>query len=1506
MDTEVYVYDDKIRPIDKVEFSILGNEEIKRISALRDDPNGIDIPELYDNADPKRGGLIDPRLGAVNNEIDCATCGLNSTKCNGHFGHIALAEPVFHYGYFQIVKRILSCTCLRCSKLLTHKNEDLIIDMLKNKTGRNRLNEVRNLTKNVSNCQNCGTPVSKIKIEINKNYIQILLVAEIALSPGVSDNLTEDDGFDPNKKRLRQILTPDKVYEILSNISDEDCRIMGIEPTRTRPEDMVQHIFPVPPVQVRPSVKADFMSTNAIEDHLTVKLADIIKANSRIRKYKEAITDSEVALKYGADQAQLLQYHTATYFDNETLALPKSEQRAKPTKSLSSRLKGKEGRVRNNLMGKRVDFSARTVITPDPSLDVNELGVPIKIAKNLTFPEIVTPQNIKKLQKLVKNGRKKYPGANFVFPLSNSSSNRRVLPIDLRYREGGVDLKYGDIVERHLVNGDYVLLNRQPTLHKLSMMGHKVKIIENDNYATLRLNVSVTGPYNADFDGDEMNIFVPQSLQSAFELEKIGSVSKQIITPRVSLPIIGLVQDGLVGSYLMTRNDKKICWQDAMNILSYTTFDDFEKMEKRDYLGTELVSKIIPNKISTKKGNFELIRGQINNDKGILNKKMLGAKKPNSLIHLIWDEYGQIETQNFIDNIQRMVNNFNIFNGFSVGLGDIDMAEDLNKIMNHLFETKKLEVKHKITEIENNPSVMDTNLFEQTVFAELNTIRDEVSKLIVDNMDVDNNFKVMSVGSESKGGPINLGQMAGCVGQQAVEGQRIRKKINGRTLPYFHQNDDSAEARGFIQSSYVSGLTPIEFIQHNMSSREGLIDTAIKTAESGYVQRKLIKTMEDISVKYDGTVRNSNDTILQFIYGDCGIDCIKQYNHELISLLVNNNEFDKLYKFSDTELKKYKLSKDENDKYVKQIKTLRDIIRQSQRKANINFKLFNAKYMLPVNFHRIIENTKFTNDKSSDKLEPKYILKCLEDMCEYEQTKIISISKKEMKNKNNQKLKDENISKTIFRYSLHNFLSPKRVLEEYKFNKKQFDSIMSQIKTSFNKNIVEPGEMVGVISAQSIGEPVTQMTLNTFHSAGIGSKGTAALGVPRVRELLSVSKNMKTPMMELYFNDDFKKSKNMANKIGSFIKYTNIGDIRQKIDIFYEPNPYKKDGHMEQDKVFNIFHSHNPRKHSCQSEITNLPWLMRIELDKEKMIDKDITLLDIKSKFCSFWEKRHLLVKGLKKDEKKILEQIQQIAILSNSDNSSKPILHIRFDMFNFNYSTIIKFVDILIENFQLKGIENIKDIYDIKSERVVSFDDKTGEIKKDEEYVVYSSGVNLTDIRYLNGIDQNRTICNDIISIYEEFGIESARLALLREIKGVIEGAGNNVNYQHLSLLADVMTSNGNLVSVDRHGINKVDTNPFARSTFEKTIEQFINAAVFCETDSMRSVSSRIMSGLVIKGGTGAINLKLDTDLLENSEFVETSFTYDKKLLTEVSQDPVIKDTIDNDNINEEIFMPM
>jgi DNA-directed RNA polymerase II subunit RPB1 len=487
--------------IQKINFAVFGNQEVVRYSSI-DEAHGITIAEAYDNGEPKAGGLIDKRLGVTDNNLYCDTCGLMTNDCPGHFGHTELAEEVFHFGYLDIAKNVLNCICLQCSKLLITKNKEDIIETLGTSFGKNRFAKIKKLTSNVKFCQhpdnNCGKPVGKISKEITKSGSIQLIVTYMR-------DAKQDDGGDGQaqvqstgkKKKDIEILTPSRVYNIFKNIDDNDCRLMGFNPTKNRPEYFIIKYFPIPPVAIRPSVRLEMLSSGPSEDGLTSKLADIVKDNGRLRKQKDKTLLIGEESKYTQDYHMLLQYDIATYYDNES-TLPKSEQKgSKASKSVSERLKGKTGRIRGNLMGKRVNFSARTVITSDPNLGLDELGVPIKIAMNVTFPEVVTPFNIDRLSKLVRNGRDVYPGANFVIPYHSMESGKQS-KIDLRYRKKSVKLHNGDIVERHIVDGDPVLFNRQPSLHKMSMMCHRIRVIKDESLNTFRLNVTVTTPYNAD------------------------------------------------------------------------------------------------------------------------------------------------------------------------------------------------------------------------------------------------------------------------------------------------------------------------------------------------------------------------------------------------------------------------------------------------------------------------------------------------------------------------------------------------------------------------------------------------------------------------------------------------------------------------------------------------------------------------------------------------------------------------------------------------------------------------------------------------------------------------------------------------------------------------------------------------------------------------------------------------------------------------------------------------
>ena len=933
-----YKFDEDINHIKQIQFSVFSNDIITDYSSVNKDVNGINLPESYENSEPKRGGLVDTRLGITDYNLLCAYCGLGAKDCPGHFGHTKLVSPVFHFGFFSTVKSILNCICLKSSRLLAHKFPDELNKIVRSYKGKRRFNEVKKLCMSV-NVSDVGVPVPKIREEKKKGTGALYLVAETNLT-----NIVSEDGEVDDRKTIKEQLSASDIYSIFRNLSDEDFRYLGFNPSLFRPEDLLLSTFPIPPVAIRPSLRADYLASTIYEDDLTHKLADIIKTNEKLRAQKEKELISGEESKYGIDLHNYLQYHVVTYFDNDKSTFLTAEQKVggKKFKSISERIKSKKGRIRGNLMGKRVNFSARSVITSDPNLKLNELGVPRKIAMEITFPEVVTSFNIERLTKLVRNGRYIYPGANFVMQ-GNTIGSSNVREYDMRYRKKALKLRYGDIVERHLVNGDPVLFNRQPSLHKLSMMCHRVKILDDDRFNTFRLNVNVTQPYNADFDGDEMNLFAPQSIQTQTELAVIADVNKLIISPKNSYPIIGPVQDSVLGSYILTNDNIKIDWHDLMNILINCININLRdlKITKKDYTGKQLYNLIIPSGINVIDSSATIKDGDILSGivKNSVNK---------NIINDCWDRYGPKITADYITNIQRLIVNFILYQGFSVGLKDCYI---------------KKEVKKKVTvEVENNPELLDANIFEESVKSNLNASKGDIQQIVMKDIDDSNNFFIM-INSGSKGKKINAMQIMGVLGQDNFKQARIAKEVNERTLPHFFKNDDTSVARGYIQNSYLDGLSPHEFFFHHMTGREGLIDTAIRTAETGYISRKLMKGLEDIGLKYDGTVRTSNNIVLQYIYADFNLNQIMQKLTELHTIMLGDKELINEYSLNEKEIKEIAKNTGEkganlkllNEKYIKELLEFRDMARKNGKLINLNYKTLETNFYVPVNLPRIIK-----------------------------------------------------------------------------------------------------------------------------------------------------------------------------------------------------------------------------------------------------------------------------------------------------------------------------------------------------------------------------------------------------------------------------------------------------------------------------------------------------------------------------------------------------------------------
>ncbi len=1483
MSAESKYYSEEIKKISKIEFNIFTNKEIKNYSAVSSDPFGINLSESYENYEPKKGGLVDLRMGTCDPYLNCTTCGLNYLECPGHFGHIELAEPVFHYGFLDHLKSLLQCVCTKCSNILIEKNDSQFKKVM-TKRSEVRFKEIRNLTKNANFCWNCGTPVPKIRKEINASKISISLILEREVGSQLQDEKTGE--VVESMKKITEVLTPRDCYNILRNVSDIDCSLLGFNPKAARPEDLIISRFPVPPVIIRPTSKIDFLASSTMEDSLTLKISDIVTANQRLRAQLDKETIENDIQNYSNTAHALLQYQVATFFDNESISLPRSEfKTGNPTKSISDRVKGKAGRVRSNLMGKRVDFSGRSVITPDPYINIDQLGVPKKIAMELTIPEEVTPYNIKYLTGLVKNGRDIYPGANFVLRVNYRDGKSEVQKIDLKYRKKAIRLNIGDIVERHAINGDYVLFNRQPTLHKPSMMAHQIHVLDRDDANTFRVNVSACKPYGADFDGDEMNIHLAQSIQARNELKRIANVKHQIIGVKDSNPIIGCQQDALSGAFLLTQKDVKIKGSDAANILSNTSSETKYEIDKdKEYTGQEVFTHIIPSGINTLKKNdkgevtFQIKDGNLLT--GILDKSSLSTAK-NSIIHFVWDKYGPNKTRRFIDDVQKLVLNFLLQKGMSISYKDAFLESKFEEQIKKVLDNAVLENKYMLTQYENEEDQISPAIIEGSLYSQMNAIGSDVGATLKKNLNTNNYFWAL-VTSGAKGSETNLQQMMGCIGQQAIEGKRINKKVEGRSLVFFHKDDDTPEARGFTRSSLLDGLKGYEAFIFTAAGREGLIDTAIKTAQTGYIQRKLIKGLEDLSIKYDGTNRNSRGIIIQYVYGENGINQASQTEIKLGIMEMDNNKLESVFAFTDEQLKKlekkHKIAmkdlKKFNEMYVNKMKKYRDEMREIQQKALMNFKTMEEKFMVPVNLFRITQDYSAKGENLD--LTPKDVLDSIEEFLESSETKLLPGA-----NKGNKRLiEDDKSLKFILEIALHEYLSPNKCIFEYGLSKTKLKEIWKEITLSFIKSMAEPGEMVGVLAAQSIGEPTTQLNLNTKHFAGVASKSGAASGVPRLIELLSFSKDIKTPQMAVYFDDNIRSDKNAVNKIASYFKFLSIKQLIDSAEIYYDVGTEKK---LTQDNVSTPFFVNNQK-----AELTSLPFVFRLKMNLEKMLDKETTLLDIKTKFVAYWYKNFTNTKTMKKNEKDIFSKISRCAILSNTTADKEQIIHIRFSMSSFNYQILVDFLNVVLENITLKGIDGISDI-NMEEQRVLNFNKETGATQVEKEFVVTTSGINLERLKYMKGVNSNRVSVNDIFTIYRNYGIEATRQILMIEYFKVL---GDKLNSTHLSLLVDMMTHNGETTSIDRHGLSKLESDPCARASFEQTMDHFINAAIFNEKDTMKSVSSNVMLGKVIPGGTGSFDLMLDTNKLENSEYTSDE-TGGRITFAPLEEDSILKDIL-------------
>lgn len=1160
-------------------------------------------------------------------------------------------------------------------------------------------------------------------------------------------------------------MDPKLIYSLLKNMQDEDCELLYLS---DRPEKLMVTSVPVPPIPIRPSVFVDG-GAQSNENDTTERLKRIIQANANLH---QEMTDSNLPAKNLNGWIDL-QVEVAQYINNDVNGGPFSAPASKPLSGFVQRLKGKQGRFRGNLSGKRVEYTGRTVISPDPNLKITEVAVPLLMARILTFPERVSSHNIEKLRQCVRNGPNKYPGAKFI---RHPDGTEMSLMFSSRKRHAD-ELRFGYIVDRHLEDGDVILFNRQPSLHRMSIMCHRARIMP---WRTLRFNESVCNPYNADFDGDEMNMHVPQTEEARTEALMLMGVQNNLCTPKNGEILVASTQDFLTSSFLITRKDtfydrasfSLMCsyMGDSMDQIDLPTPALVKPVEL--WTGKQLFNvllrphakmRVYLNLVVTEKTymkpretmclndgfvyirNSELVSGQ-------LGKATLGNGNKDGLYSVLLRDYSSHAAATCMNRLAKLSARWIGNHGFSIGVDDVQPPDRLvtrkeETINKGYTECDNLIEKYKKGELELQPGHDAALTLEAKITHVLNDIRENAGKECMKGLQWRNSPLIMSL-CGSKGSIINIGQMVACVGQQSVGGKRAPDGFIDRSLPHFPRNSRIPKAKGFVANSFYSGLTGTEFFFHTMGGREGLVDTAVKTADTGYMSRRLMKALEDLSIHYDNTVRNASASIVQFFYGDDGLDpsqMEEKSGHPL--------NFDRLLmkvKATCPADGQRSLSSMENFKKIHERLSQQDMTPEGGCSEAFRDSL--SKFLTGRCFGSLAQAVQnFT--LSSDEHGQEH-LQCLENT------------------------------------PLHTSDITSRQLEVF----------LGICISRYHSKKIEAGTAIGAIGAQSIGEPGTQMTLKTFHFAGVASMNVT-LGVPRIKEIINAAKKISTPIISAkLINEDNPKEARIAKAL---IEKTLLGQVAKTIKLV------------------------------MSARLASIVITLDMELIQASRLCID-----------AYRVKESILQTPrikLKNQHVKVLNPVK-LEVVSEADKAK---LHFELHALKNKLPTIV-----------VAGISTVERV-------IINKDDGKGAEKK-SKYNLFVEGTGLLGVMGTEGVDGLQTKSNHVMEVQQTLGIEAARISIIDEIRETMSSHGMTIDIRHMMLLADLMTFKGEVLGITRHGVQKMKDSVLMLASFEKTADHLFNASVNGREDKIEGVSECIIMGIPMQIGTGMLKVRQRTQQVE------------------------------------------
>lgn len=1365
-------------------------------------------------------GCLDPRLGVSDKISTCKTCGGDLDGCPGHWAYIKLELPVYNLGYIRQIVQVLQAICKHCGRLMLKESQraPFLARMRSRSTDsltRTRLLKeiIMQCHKNYASCPHCSQYNGVVR---KLGPSKIIHEVYRSRSRGVSDvgrMLAQrcEEAFLYNKElrgcfeRAVEDITPLRALQLFRAMTAEDIETLDMDPVAGPPERFVIEVVPVPPICIRPTVFNEG-AQGSNEDDLTVKLAEVTHLNQEIGR---ALRMGNVAPGVLVEIWEFMQDQVGLYVNSSLPGLLQKSTgtvKCKPIRSLCTRLKGKHGRFRGNLCGKRVDFSARTVISPDPNLLIWEVGVPIDVAKIMTYPERVTEHNIAYLRHLVRNGPDLHPGANFV---RQADGTKRFLRIN-RDR-AAADLRVGDTVERHMRDGDIVLFNRQPSLHRISIMAHRARIMP---FRTFRFNECVCTPYNADFDGDEMNLHLPQTEEARAEAAELMEVTKNLITPRTGDILVASTQDFLTTSFLLTRRDMFYDRYHAMKIASYCGEArdkiemPFPAMLKPAVLwtGKQLWSLVLRPNRDTRvflnhecKAKLMYTRDEYMCNKdgyvcfqnsqlmcGVLDKVVLGGGSKNCIWHVLMREYSPRVAALAMSRLAKLSARWIGEHGFSIGISDVTPSHDLTEKKKRIVQAGKdtcddLIRQYRRGQLPSRPGMTMEQSLEASLLKELSEVRDTAGKMCMAELHYNNSPLIMAL-CGSKGSSTNISQMVSCVGQQALSGSRIPDGFIRRSLPHFPVDSKEPAAKGFVENSFYTGLNGPEFFFHTMAGREGLVDTAVKTAETGYMQRRLMKSMEDLHIQYDNSVRNSEGVIIQFQYGEDSLDpsCMEASDRPVnfASVLM-------------TVCEQHPISFSSNDFSMMASMMVDDDDGNGNGGESNNEKHRNKRPLYPYEIKMELASAMETYRCASAStvfcadLEA-FILGKHTDLAPGEKP-VTGVVDRIVKLRAQYGLADATERAPA---PADDAVVWQCVSSIAGLSQEQLWCFVESCFSKYQRAAAEPGTAVGALAAQSMGEPCTQMTLKTFHFAGVASMNVT-LGVPRIKEIINATRNISTPVVTAELVND--NDETAARIVKGRIERTTLGEVCESMREVYQPDTcyikIKLDVHT----------------------ITSLQLDMNAHTVAAAIVaNKDLKKLKIR-------EKNVVVVDSLRI---KVVPPMAQRALL----------------FFTMQH------LKVLLPHVVVAGIPGVN--------RAVIND------KGDRKFNIMVEGQDLSLVMGTPGVVGERTDTNHIMVVEKVLGIEAARTVIMNEVVNVMTNHGMSIDARHTMLMADLMTFKGVVLGITRFGISKMRESVLVLASFERMTDFLFEAGAHSRVDNIRGVSECIICGVPVPLGTGLFKL--------------------------------------------------